>query len=139
MITTPEPRSSKLHDEEQHQFMIFDPRLPKLVSLLIVLGTAVFAGYFFGFVAYQSVFGKAEPTNWVIRLVSEHWPALIGTPLSAITAFCVVSLLRVANGPIEFEALGFKFRGASGPVVLWVFCFLAVTCSLFFLWKCPAP
>jgi hypothetical protein len=35
---------------------------------------------------------------------------------------------------IEFEAAGFKFRGASGPVVLWIFCYLAIVTSIKLLW-----
>ncbi len=66
--------------------------------------------------------------------MATHWPALVGIPMSAISAFCIVSLLRVTNGPIEFEGLGFKFQGASGPVVLWVVCFLALAAALTLLW-----
>jgi hypothetical protein len=45
-----------------------------------------------------------------------------------------VSLLKVTSGPIEFEAIGFKFRGASGPIVLWVFCFLSIAVAFHLLW-----
>ncbi len=34
----------------------------------------------------------------------------------------------------RMEAFGFKFRGASGPVVLWIFCFLAVIFGVYLLW-----
>lgn len=59
---------------------------------------------------------------------------MVGTPLAIITAYCLVSLLKVTNGPVEFEAVGFKFRGASGPIVLWVFCFLAIGTMFHLLW-----
>ena len=54
--------------------------------------------------------------------------------MSAISAFCLVALLEIARGPIEFEALGFKFKGASGPAILWVFCFLAMIFGVWLLW-----
>jgi hypothetical protein len=40
-----------------------------------------------------------------------------------------------ARGPIEFEAFGFKLRGASGPIVLWVFCFLSIAAAFQLLWR----
>ena len=43
-----------------------------------------------------------------------------------IVAFSIVLTLSFATGDIEFEAPGFKFKGASGPIVLWVLCFVAI-------------
>lgn len=43
-------------------------------------------------------------------------------------------LLEQVHGTIAFEGLGFKFRGASGPVVLWVFGYLAIVGSIKLLW-----
>ena len=60
--------------------------------------------------------------------------ATIGVGISAITAFCLVASLEISRGPIEFEALGFKFKRASGPVVLWVFCFLVMIHGVWLLW-----
>jgi hypothetical protein len=48
--------------------------------------------------------------------------------------FLGASVLRETTGKLEFEALGFKFRGASGPVVLWVLCYFAITLSIKLLW-----
>lgn len=66
--------------------------------------------------------------------MDEHFAATLGIPLSAITAACLVFLLKSTTGPIEFEFMGFKFRGASGPIVLWVVCFLAMIFGLWLLW-----
>ena len=38
------------------------------------------------------------------------------------------------SGAIEFEVLTVKFRGASGPVVLWTFAFLAIVAGIKVLW-----
>jgi hypothetical protein len=46
----------------------------------------------------------------------------------------LVSALEVRSGPIEFEALGLKFKGAAAPIVFWVFVFLAITVSVRLLW-----
>ena len=83
---------------------------------------------------YESIWVKPSPENWFLKLLEKHYAALLGTPAAAATAFFVVVLLKVTSGPIEFEALGFKFRGAFGPIVLWIFCFLAVVTALCLLW-----
>jgi hypothetical protein len=58
----------------------------------------------------------------------------IGLPLAAIASICVVLFFKYATGPVEFKALGFEFSGASGPVVLWVMCLLAITPGIRVLW-----
>ncbi len=52
---------------------------------------------------------------------------IVGIPLSTFIALFIVLFLRYAAGPIEIEGFGVKFRGASGPIILWIICFLAVT------------
>ncbi len=106
----------------------------KWITVAVVVGTALWAGYFFVFLVYQSLFGGATADNWFLRMVQEHPAATIGVAISAITAFCLVAILEISRGAIEFEALGFKFRGASGPVILWVFCFLAMIFGVWLLW-----
>jgi hypothetical protein len=42
----------------------------------------------------------------------------------------LVLLLRTVSGTIKFKALGFKFKGASGPILMWIFYFLAMTLAI---------
>ena len=118
----------------KHSITESDARLRRLVTWTGVVGTGVLTSFFFAFLAYQSLRGGLEPTNWLIHLTRDHYAALVGTPMSAISAFCIVSLLKVTSGPIEFEAFGLKFHGASGPIILWVICFLSVTAAFHLLW-----
>ena len=67
-----------------------------------------------------------------------QFPTIIGLPFAALAALCLVLILEAKAGPIEFEALGFKFRGASGPLVLWIFCFLAIVVAIKTLWISPS-
>ena len=120
--------------EERQRAFLTDAKLHRLVTPLTILGTGVFGGYFLCLIVYHSIWGPVAPANWVTMIMQQHWPAVVGLPMSAIAAFCIVSLLRVTNGPIEFEGLGFKFHGASGPVVLWVLCFLVLVAALSLLW-----
>jgi hypothetical protein len=68
------------------------------------------------------------------RLVEAHPAAMLGVPWAGGAAFVVVLALRPVFGKMEFRALGFEFKGASGPVVLWVLCFLAEVLAIGVLW-----
>jgi len=45
-------------------------------------------------------------------------PVIISVFHYLLCPLCVVAVLREAAGPSEFEALGMKFQGASGPLIL---------------------
>jgi hypothetical protein len=68
------------------------------------------------------------------KLFVDHFLAAIGVPFIAAASFCVVWILRTTEGQIEFEGWGLKFKGASGPVILWIFVFLAITFAVKLLW-----
>ncbi len=67
-------------------------------------------------------------------IVTAHLQAAIGLPVAGVFAFLVVALFRTTEGRIRFEVLGLKFDGAAGPIIMWVFCFLAITVSIRLLW-----
>jgi hypothetical protein len=69
-----------------------------------------------------------------MKTIFDHFAAVIGLPFAAISSLCLVLLLRYSAGPIEFEGLGFKFKGASGPIIMWVLCFLAMVSAIKLLW-----
>jgi hypothetical protein len=70
----------------------------------------------------------------VIEVLYEHLRAALGIPGSIITAFVVVSVLEQVSGPIELEVIGFKLKGAAGPVVLWIACFFSLILGIKILW-----
>lgn len=72
--------------------------------------------------------------TWLIEIAQQHFAATIGLPAAALVALCIVLFLEHTSGTIEFEGLGFKFKGASGPIVLWVLCFLAIAGAVKLLW-----
>ncbi|AXW53397.1 hypothetical protein CJO92_12435 [Ralstonia solanacearum] len=59
-------------------------------------------------------------------LALDHFAATVGLPAGALAALCIVVFLESSSGPIEFEGVGFRFKGASGPIVLWVLVFLSI-------------
>ena len=92
--------------------------------------TAVVSVFLLFFLVIYVQFGK----GYWLNITLNHFPAVIGLPGAAAAAFVVVAVLRNTEGPIEFEGLGFKFKGASGPVILWMLCFLAVSGAIRLLW-----
>jgi len=75
---------------------------------------------------------NAEP--WLMEVFRSHPGVVLGLPLAALAALCIVLFLEAKSGLIEFEGFGFKFRGASGEIILWVICFLAIVAAIKTLW-----
>jgi len=73
--------------------------------------------------------------GWLTLLLEQHYAAIVGIPMSAIGAFCVVTLLKITHGPIEVDGFGLKFRGAAAPIVFWILCFAAFVWSVYLLWS----
>jgi hypothetical protein len=70
----------------------------------------------------------------VFQVALDHFAATIGLPSAALAALCLVYFLEHTSGPIQFKGLGFEFKGASGPIVMWVICFLAIAGAIKLLW-----
>jgi hypothetical protein len=94
------------------------------LSGLALFGVAVFQLLLWSF--YNEAF-------WV-DLVRQQVPAMIGLPAAAVASLGLVLLLENTSGAIEFEAVGLKFRGASGPIILWAVCFLAISMAIKLTW-----
>jgi len=99
------------------------------------MGTWVLAAYFFGFLIFHSCTRTTSEGSWFIRILENHFAATLGVPLSAVASVCIVLLLKATTGPIEYEGMGFKFRGASGPIILWILCFSAMIGGVALLWN----
>jgi hypothetical protein len=82
---------------------------------------------------YLLVWSFYNETLWV-DIVRAHPAAVVGLPLAALVAFILVVLLEQSRGPIEFEGIGLKLKGAAGPLLMWVICFLAVATAIKLLW-----
>jgi hypothetical protein len=99
-------------------------------SLVLIFGGLYFC-FHVGFVIWHAVNNQV----WLLDQVRNHYAALIGLPFAAYAAVCLVLFLESRyDDPIEFKALGFEFKGASGPIVLWVICFLVISICMKLLW-----
>ena len=104
-------------------------KLRYLIRVLVFSGGVLFAAIFLFAVSTNVKFNS----RWW-HLAEAHFPAVIGLPLAAFGALFVVLFLEAKSGRIEFEALGMKFRGASGEVVLFVLVFVSFAGAIKALW-----
>jgi hypothetical protein len=111
--------------EEQHQSRAaLVVAVAALISLVAIIVTIALGSQFLPWVR----------TGSTDDLFLSKFHVVVGLPAAAIAAFVIVVFLRQASGPIEFEGFGFKFRGASGQVVLWIGCFLTIVGAIKWLW-----
>ena len=108
------------------------------VVRVLVLGITLLLVALLLFVLSQLLFKQAELDTWLSRLIQQRYAALIQVPINAGLAFGLICVLEIVSGEkVEFEAFSIKFSGASGPIVLWVFAFLAITFATYLLWELP--
>jgi hypothetical protein len=118
------PQSSQpLADQQRRALRI-------VVTIVALVGTGVVGATFLFFLARD--IANAEP--WMMELFRAHPAVVLGLPTGALAAFCIVLFLEAKSGRIEFEGFGFTFRGASGEIILWVICFLAIVAAIKLLW-----
>lgn len=103
----------------------------EVASWLVMLGMACF-----GAVALFGVIHGIwiSEDRWIVHIAKEHFAAIVGLPSAAIASLFVVSIFEITAGPIRFDGLGFKFEGASGPIILWVICFLSIAGAIKWIW-----
>jgi hypothetical protein len=74
-------------------------------------------------------------SNDLVAVTRDHAAAMLGVPWAGGAAFIIVLVLRSSFGRVEYKVLSMEFKGASGPIVLWVFCFLAEVLGIRTLWR----
>ncbi len=111
-------------------------KLRRYATWGVVAGTAVWTTFFFGFLVIGALSPKIIPESWFLQMVREHPAGTLGVAMGAISAFSVVAVLDIfARDPIEIKFFQFELKGAAGPVVLWIVCFLAFVAGTELLWE----
>jgi hypothetical protein len=121
MTDTPQDQDSKTEDW---------PLGRRIVFLFAGIGMAL-AALITWFLIFWNIFFNFENREEILR---NHFLAVVGLPVAAFFAFVLVFFLRQTTGQIEIEGFGFKFRGVSGPLVMWVICFVAIASVIKMLW-----
>jgi len=119
-------------EKEQPERLSKESPVQAVLKQVILIGFVAFFITYFGYLLYEIVTG-----GWILTRIQENFAGTVVMAFAALVALFVVLLLQYSAGNIEFEMPGFKFRGASGPVVLWVLCFLAVSAAIKLLWVNP--
>jgi hypothetical protein len=110
-----------------------DEPIRRVFSWVIVTGAAVFSVLSIVLLV-RAGFRKELHASLYFSVMRDHFVAVVGLPMAAVAALFIVLVLRSTDGPLEFEALGVKLRGGSGPVVLWLVCFLGIVVALKLTW-----
>lgn len=106
--------------------MKVDPK--NIIAWVLMIVVPVIAA-----LALSNLMNLLEPET-LKQILRDHFPAVMGLPMAALLAAFIVIGLRHSEGPMKFEGLGMKFEGASGQVILWVVCFLAIASAIKLLW-----
>jgi membrane protein CcdC involved in cytochrome C biogenesis len=94
-----------------------------------VLALAAIGAVFFVLFVWSSLYDRRFNDT-----LYEHLAAAIGVPLATLTALALVLALEQVSGDIELEVWGIKFKGASGPIVMWAICFITLISGIKALW-----
>ena len=123
---------------EPQDDLVFHDRLSRreylfkaCVRWMVFFAAAAFGAVFL-FGAAQVIFYE----QWVIELAQQHFAATVGLPFAALAALSLITLLEITTGTVEVKGLGFEFKGAGGPIVMWICSFLAIAAAIKMLWNC---
>ena len=76
-----------------------------------------------------------QQQQWLLVIFRQHYAAIFGLPSAALLSFMLVVVFEARFDNIEMEIANLvKFRGASGPIILWILCFLSIASAIKLLW-----
>jgi hypothetical protein len=85
-------------------------------------------------ISILNVYWMAQQEWFFKDVLREHLLVMVGVPEAGGAAMAIVVFLRQTDGPIEFEGLGFKLKGAAGQGTMWILTFLAIVVAMKLLW-----
>ena len=108
-----------------------NPVIRQVVTWLCLVAGPVLVG-----VSYFPIIRAAlQQQPWLLATFKEHYAAIFGLPSAALLSFILVIVFEARFDNIEMEIFNVvKFRGASGPIILWVLCFLSIASAIKLLW-----
>jgi hypothetical protein len=89
-------------------------------------------GFIFWF-GWEVFFGSLRSV--VFGMARVHYATVVGVPCCGLGALFIVLLLRNVAGAIQFKAFSLEFKGASGPIIMWILCFWALTFAMMKTWN----
>jgi hypothetical protein len=108
---------------------------PAIAVTMVAIGLL---GYLFALALaafFPDAFGGrgAQLAAWFTSATAQN----VGIPCAATAAFAIVAVLlkafppaKDANGQLSLKAFGLEFSGPSGPITLWLLCFMGFVIAL---------
>jgi hypothetical protein len=107
----------------------WEDKLRKFVSPVALIATGLFTSVFFTATIWRGVHHQFDD------VFHNHLPTVIGLPGAAVASLCLVIVLRSVTGDIKFTIGRLaSFEGASGPIIMWILCFLSMTFAIHYTW-----
>ena len=103
----------------------------KALKLVLLLACLVAPSAYVSSLSQGS--GPVYEDYWAF--VKNNYIVFFGMPYAAALAYLLISFVEGTRGRVEFELLGMKFKGASGPLVFWILIFLAILLGFKLLWN----
>jgi hypothetical protein len=107
---------------------------PRFWFAVYTIGSVFAAGLFVFIFTFYKI-SESGQFNKAIELVFMHPAVSVGVPFSIVSAITIVLLMRTVAGPIELEAFGVRFKGASGPIIMWILCFGVLVAAVKLVWS----
>ena len=85
--------------DRESQVVVQDEKFRLRFRRVVLLATTAWGFFSAGFLVYHSV----QPNSWVRQILEDHFAALLGVPMAALMAMCVVVLLRFTAGSIQIS------------------------------------
>jgi hypothetical protein len=93
--------------------------------ILIAIFGVTFAGL--GSVAFGWIADLTFGSDVWQAFVLSNFELVIGTPMAAALAFCIVMIFYGSfEGPLKMKIGFIEIEGPAGPILLWVVCFIVV-------------
>jgi hypothetical protein len=84
---------------------------------------------------YPLIQATLQHQQWIYTIFREHYDVIFGLPSASLLSFMLVVVFEARFDKIEMEIAGLvKFKGASGPIVLWILCFFSIVTAVKLLW-----
>ncbi len=100
-------------------------------SWLFIIGASTLTAAAFGLLLMGA---RRDPDFYAVAV--RHFPTVVGLPFAAMAAlFIAISSKIVTGEKLNFKGFGFEFNGASGPIILWLICFLGISFTINETWN----
>jgi hypothetical protein len=101
-----------------------------IAQILVLVGAFIFGAVFIIQAIHTMMTQK-----WIVEVAQKHFAATVCLRFAALAALCLVVILEINAGRIEMHGFGLTFRGAAGPIIMWIFCFLALVIAMKLVWS----